>query len=157
MTPDYNWWDKIILLLSETWKPGTFNQVYLTYYMIAVNWSKCACSVPQSCRTLCDPMDHSPPGSSVPGILQAWILDWVAMPSSRGSSQGLNLHLLGLLHWQVDSWLLASPVLHLWPWISQARYWSGLPWPPGGYLPDLGIKPASPQNWSKKWASWFSF
>ena len=35
---------------------------------------------------LCDPMDCSPPGSSVHGILQARILEWVAMPSSRGSS-----------------------------------------------------------------------
>ena len=40
----------------------------------------------QSCPTLCDPMDCSPPGSSVHGILQARILEWVAMPSSRGYS-----------------------------------------------------------------------
>ena len=40
----------------------------------------------QSCPTLCDSMDCSPPGSSVHGILQARILGWVAMPSSRGSS-----------------------------------------------------------------------
>ena len=39
----------------------------------------------QSCPTLCDPMDCSLPGSSVHGILQARILEWVAMPSSRGS------------------------------------------------------------------------
>ena len=42
---------------------------------------------PQSCPTLCDPMDHSLPGSSVHGILQARIPEWVAMPFSRGSSQ----------------------------------------------------------------------
>ena len=40
----------------------------------------------QSCLTLCDPMDYSPPGPTVQGILQARILKWVAMPSSRGSS-----------------------------------------------------------------------
>ena len=40
----------------------------------------------QLCPTLCDPMDCSLPGSSVHGILQARILEWVAMPSSRGSS-----------------------------------------------------------------------
>ena len=40
----------------------------------------------QSCLTLCDPVDYSPPGFSVPGILQARILEWVAMPASRGSS-----------------------------------------------------------------------
>ena len=39
------------------------------------------------CPTLCDPVDCGPPGSSVHGILQARILGWVAMPSSRGSSQ----------------------------------------------------------------------
>ena len=42
--------------------------------------------VAQLCLTLCDPMDCSLPGSSVHGILQARILEWVAMPSSRGSS-----------------------------------------------------------------------
>ena len=41
----------------------------------------------QSCPALCDPIDSSPPGSPVPEILQARILEWVAMPSSRGSSQ----------------------------------------------------------------------
>ena len=44
-------------------------------------------SVAQSCLTLCDPMDCSPPGSSVHGILQARRLEWVAISSSRGSSQ----------------------------------------------------------------------
>ena len=39
----------------------------------------------QSCPPLCDPMNCSPPGSSVHGILQARILEWVATPSSRGS------------------------------------------------------------------------
>ena len=42
--------------------------------------------VTQSCLTLCDPVDCSPPGSSVHGILQARILEWVAIPFSRGSS-----------------------------------------------------------------------
>ena len=41
----------------------------------------------QLCPTLCDPMDHSTPGPSVHGILQARILESVALPSSRGSSQ----------------------------------------------------------------------
>ena len=45
------------------------------------------CLVAQSCPTLCNPMDCSPPGSSVMGVLQARILEWVAMPSSRGSSR----------------------------------------------------------------------
>ena len=41
----------------------------------------------QSCLTLWNPMDYSRPGSSVHGILQARTLEWVAVPSSRGSSQ----------------------------------------------------------------------
>ena len=44
-------------------------------------------SVAQLCQTLCNPMDYSLPGSSVYGILQARILEWVAIPFSRGSSQ----------------------------------------------------------------------
>ena len=46
-----------------------------------------SCFVAQSCPTLCDPMDCSPLGSSVHGILQAGILETVAMPSSGGSSR----------------------------------------------------------------------
>ena len=42
--------------------------------------------VTQSCLTLCDPMDYSPPGSSVHGILQARVPEWVAISFSRGSS-----------------------------------------------------------------------
>ena len=44
------------------------------------------CSVVQSCPTLCDPMDCSPPGFSVHGIFQARILEQVAVSYSRGSS-----------------------------------------------------------------------
>ena len=43
--------------------------------------------VAQSCPTLYDPMDCSPPGSAIHGILQARVLEWVAIPFSRGSSQ----------------------------------------------------------------------
>ena len=47
-------------------------------------WPKSMC--PPSCPTLCNPMAHSPPGSSIHGILQARILEWVVISSSRGSS-----------------------------------------------------------------------
>ena len=46
--------------------------------------------VAQSWPTLCDPMDCSPPGSSVHGILQEGTLEWVAIPFSRGSSQPMD-------------------------------------------------------------------
>ena len=44
------------------------------------------CSVTQSCPTLCNPMDSSPPGSPVHGIPQTRILEWVSLPFSRASS-----------------------------------------------------------------------
>ena len=47
----------------------------------------CVCSVSQSCQTLCNPMDCSPPGSPVHGLFQAGILEWVAISFSRGFSQ----------------------------------------------------------------------
>ena len=58
----------------------------------------------QLCPSLCDPMDHSLSGSSVSEILQARILEWAAMSSSRGSSQPKDwTHLLCLLPWQAGS------------------------------------------------------
>ena len=63
----------------------------------------------QLCPTFCDRRDCSPPGSITHGILWARILQWVAMALLQGifPTQGLNLHLLGLLDWQADSLLLA--------------------------------------------------
>ena len=83
----------------------------------------------QSCLTLCDPMDCSLPGSSVRGVLQARILEWVAISSSRASSQPTSPASPEL---QVDS----PPLNHLGsPWIENtdwlllcARYY--LMWQP---------------------------
>ena len=65
----------------------------------------CCCLVAKPCPLFCDSMDCSPPGSSVHGISQVRILEWVAISFSRGSSltQGSNP---SLLHWQADSLLL---------------------------------------------------
>ena len=71
----------------------------------------CAKSL-HSCLTLCNPMDGSSSGSSVHEILQTRILEWVAMPSSGGSSHprdGMNPRLLCLLHWQGGSLPLPQP------------------------------------------------
>ena len=63
--------------------------LYFSMYVQCLTWkdiSKCACMHPkslQSCLTLCDPVDCSPPGSSVPGILQARTLEWVAISFSN--------------------------------------------------------------------------
>ena len=68
--------------------------------------TQCAKSL-QLCPTLWDPMNCSPSGSSVHGISKARILEWVAIPLSRGSSQhrGWNPD---LLPWQVDSLQLSQ-------------------------------------------------
>ena len=65
----------------------------------------------QSYLTLCDPTHCTLPGSSVHGILQARILEWVALPSSRGSSQPRDrTHIFHIhLHWQAGSLPLALP------------------------------------------------
>ena len=78
----------------------------------------CCCLVAQSCLTLCDPMDHSPPGSSVHGIVQARILEWVATSSSRGFSQtqGLNLCPLCFLHCRQILYLLSTRGSHVSSW-----------------------------------------
>jgi len=52
--------------------------------------SLCCAKSLQLCPTLCNPMDYSPPGSSVHGILQVRILEWLAIPSSRQSSWSRN-------------------------------------------------------------------
>ena len=62
-------------------------QHFLSRAISQITYVHAACSVAQSYPTLCGPMDCSPPGSSVHGIRQARMLVWVAMPSSRGSSQ----------------------------------------------------------------------
>ena len=81
------------------WSPSVCN---LTWTITSHHFCMCAKSL-QSCLTLCDPMGCSLPGSSVHGILQARILEWAAMPSFKGSSQGLNLDLWHPLHWQLGS------------------------------------------------------
>ena len=58
----------------------------ISFYFIFARSRISESEVAQSCPTLCDPMDCSLPGSSVHGILQARILEWVAISFSRGSS-----------------------------------------------------------------------
>ena len=61
---------------------GTRDQIANIRWIIEKNKRVPAAKLPQSCLTLCDPMDGSPPGSPVPGILQARTLEWVAISFS---------------------------------------------------------------------------
>ena len=81
-----------VLLLQLPWNKGlcALPYFYLELFFLdfptdTLSWccSICCRSVAQSCQSLCDPMDCSPPGSSVHGTLQARILECVAMPFSR--------------------------------------------------------------------------
>ena len=74
--------------LLDTWNlHGIINQLYSNKNYFFKVKTAVLCLVAQLCLILCDPMDSSPPGSFAHGILQARILEWVAMPFSRGSSQ----------------------------------------------------------------------
>ena len=66
--------EKIIIFLRSFYKGKPCYEVQLT---------AAAAKLLQSCPTLCDPTDGSPPGSSVPGILQARTLEWVAIAFSK--------------------------------------------------------------------------
>ena len=76
----------------------------------------------QSCPTLCNPIDGSPPGSSVHGILQARTLEWVAISSSNAWKWKVKEKLLSRV------WLLATPWMAAYqaPFARQ-EYWSGVP------------------------------
>ena len=100
---------------SESWPHGG-----LAWDKSKVN----VCSVTQMCLTLFDPMGCSPPGSSVHGISQARMLEWVAIPSSRGSSWPRDLTCVSWIHrhWQVDSLPLRTGEAQ------SLRYWTNLMW-----------------------------
>ena len=126
-------------------------------------------SVAQSCLTLCNHMNCSLPGSSVQGISQTRILEWVAISFSRGSSRPRDGTYL--LHWQVDSLppshegsptapllLLSRKVVSdsfgtsgteaqqasLFMGFPRQERWHRLPFLSAGDLSDPGIKPTSP-------------
>ena len=123
--------------------------------------------VAQLCPSLCDPIDCSLPGSSVHGIFQAIVLEWIAISFSRGSSQPRNRTQVSLIvdrHFtvwatrEVDSFkgkesevtqrcpTLGDSIAYQAPpsvGFSRQEYWSGLPFPSPGFLPDPGIEPGS--------------
>ena len=94
----------------------------------------------QSCLTLCDPTDGSPPGSPVPGILQARTLEWVAISFSNAWKGKVKVKSLSHV------WLLATPwtAAHQAPpsmGFSRQEYWSGVPLPsPPHFLGNKLIK-----------------
>jgi len=82
----------------------------------------------QLCPTLCDPIDGSPPGSPVPGILQARTLEWVAISFSSAWKWKAKVKLLSPVWPPVTPWTAAY---HAPPSMgfSRQEYWSGVPLP----------------------------
>ena len=82
----------------------------------------------QSCPTLCDPIDGSPPGSPIPGILQARTLEWVAISFSNAGKWKVKVKSLSHVRPSVTPWTAAykaPPSMGF----SRQEYWSGVPLP----------------------------
>ena len=101
-----NWKNRIIIQTSPMTGYGPVAVLlFLTPEQNLWFWCMRARRVSQSCPTLCNPMDCSPPGSSAHGISKARILEWVAMPSSRGSSQSRDrTHISCIGRWVLYPW-----------------------------------------------------
>ena len=78
-----------------------------------------AAKLPQSCPTLCDPVDGSPPGSPVPGILQARTLEWVAISFSNAWKWKVKVKSLSHVQLLATPWTAAYRLLH--PWDSPGK------------------------------------
>ena len=80
----------MIAYLLPTQEPSTQGQAAALGTALGSHSTAAAKSL-QSCPTLCDPIDGSPPGSSVPGILQVRILEWVAISFSNAGMHAESL------------------------------------------------------------------
>ena len=110
---DRDWWELIRpktgdLTFSEPWASFYLHHNTLAKWHTHQNQDSfefcCCCLVAKSFLTLCNPVNYSLPDSSVRGISQARMLEWVAISFSRGSSRPRDKSLsLCLLHWQVGS------------------------------------------------------
>ena len=110
----------------------TFGQVIKAAHAAypGVEWRAAAAAAKslQSCPTLCDPIDGSPPGSPVPGILQARTLEWVAISFSNAGKWKVKVKSLSCVLLFVTAWTAAYQA-PLSMGFSRQEYRSGLPLP----------------------------
>ena len=86
------------------------------WWLVLPSVCLCVCAQSlQSCLTPCDPMDCNPPGSSVHGILQGRVLEWVAKPSSRESFQPRNQTHASCISCTAGKFFTAEPLVKLGP------------------------------------------
>ena len=113
----------IVRVILEALKMYTTCESISPFYISAA-----AAKLLQSCPTLCDPIDGSPPGSSVPGILQARTLEWVAMSFSSAWTWRVKANSLSRVRLLATPWTTAyqaPPFMGF----SRQEYWSGSPLP----------------------------
>ena len=104
----------------------------------------------QSCPTLCDPIDCSPPGSPVPGILQPSTLEWVAISFSNAWKWKVKVKSLSRVRLLATPWTAAYHA-PLSMGFSRQEYWSGLPLPsPKVHLVKANVFPVVMYGW-KSW------
>ena len=97
---------------------------YISFFRLFFILDYCVYAPVQSCPTLCDPIDSSPPGSSACGILQARILEWVSISSSEDlPDPGIEPGFPVSLHWQVDCLSLVLP-MKPYRWLQYIKYYS---------------------------------
>ena len=97
-------------------------------WVILIKAAAAAAKSLQSCPTLCDPIDGSPPGSPIPGILQARTLEWVAISFSNAWKSKVKVSSLSRIRPSATPWTAAyqaSPSIGF----SRQEYWSGVPLP----------------------------
>ena len=105
------------------------NEYFTSKYSSLLNlFAAAAAKSLQSCPTLCDPMDGSPPGSTVPGILQARTLEWVAISLSNAWKWKVKVKSLGRVRLLVTPWTAAHQAPPSMGFSGQ-EYWSGVPLP----------------------------
>ena len=107
--------------------PSTKSRVFGILLLMSIAAAAAAKSL-QPCPTLCDPIDSSPPGSAVPGILQARTLGWVAISFSNAWKWKLTVKSLSCIQLFMTPWTAAyqaPPSMRF----SRQEYWSGVPLP----------------------------
>ena len=130
-------WIKAIFFLS--WKKHCFLvQIFtenITIGLLLLHTATAATAKSlQSCPTLCDPRDGSPPGSPVPGILQARTLEWVAISFSNAWKWKVKVKSLSLVWLLVIPWTAAYQAPPSMGFSGQ-QSWSGVPSPSPKYTP----------------------
>ena len=114
------------LNLVVTFLPFSFCYIFLKILNQSV--AAAAAKSLQSCPTLCDPIDGSPPGSPIPGILQARILEWVAISFSNAWKWKVKVKSLSRVQLSATPWPAAYQVPPSMGF-SRQEYWSGVPLP----------------------------